>query len=603
MMRNLKSVLICLALVAPMTVPPPVLAQDSDGQRKVTLVFKSDAHVVLDALARAAHMSIVVPEDLKVIVDVRLYDVPIDDAVAEVASQAGLVFRRIGHTYIVSTPVKMRDTLRTLTHPERVPVVNIDATTAAAQLEKIDPYLTATASGTNIVLYGAPSDLAQARDALRDIDIPQPLQPAVVSVPMTLAYLKATEVVNALKASKTISVADLSGSKLVISGPQADVADAVKMIHTLDTPSGGNTVYRVYKVKYVSPVSLRQSLVTFLSNVNVVIGPDPFHIPRSVINLAVGSSLGQAYNGQQIGASNTGGSSGTQIGQAAASTEQSSQTINRGASARTIMLGGSEENVAAAIDLLDKLDIATPQVQLDVKVVSANPEVIQNLGVQWSQSIGTTVFERPVTNPPNDFPVQLGNDGVLTNGSNFGIGSFGRLPLNFNVQLNAFFQRTDVRVLAKPSITALDDEEGIIFVGETRRVSVSSLVPGVATTSVVLNQVVEIPVGIILQMRPRVTEGDTIQLRVHPIYSSISSTPAAAGLFNTFNREAETSVRIKSGETVVIGGMLQEEDTKTVSKVPFLGDIPIIGNLFRNHSRDHFRREVLVFVTPHLLPD
>jgi type II secretory pathway component GspD/PulD (secretin) len=597
--------MICLALVAPMTALQTAAAQGADGQRKVKIAFRSDASNVLLALARAANASIVVPEDVKTVIDVRLNNVTVDDAVKYIAAQAGLVFRKISGTYVVTTPTKMKDALRQMCPPERVPVVNIDAAAAATQLEKIDPYLSATASGASVVvLVGAPSDIEQARDALRDIDVPPPPQEAPVSVPLQLNYLKSTDVVGALKDTNThVILHDISGTKLIVTGTQADVASVIKLIQKLDTPIGGNTVYRVYKVKYVNPLSLRQSLTQFLTNVTVVIGPDPFHIPRSVINLAVGSSLGQAYSGQQIGSSNTGGSAGTQIGTSAVSQDLASQTQARGASARTILLGGTEENVAAAFQLLDKLDVAQPQILLDVKVVSANPEVVSNYGVQWQNSLGTVVYERPVTNPPNDFPLQLGSEAVLTNGANFGIGSFGRLPLSFSVQLNAFFQRTDVRVLAKPSITALDDEEGIIFVGETRRVSVSSLVPNLGSTNVVLNQVVEIPVGIILQMRPRVTEGDTIQLRVHPIYSSISSTPAAAGLFNTFNREAETVVRVKSGETVVIGGMLQEEDTKTFQKVPFLGDIPIIGNLFRNHSRDHFRREVLVFVTPHLVQD
>ena len=104
-------------------------------------------------------------------------------------------------------------------------------------------------------------------------------------------------------------------------------------------------------------------------------------------------------------------------------------------------------------------------------------------------------------------------------------------------------------------------------------------------------------------MRPRVNEGDQITLHVHPIYSTVSGVDARTGLFNTTQREANTTVRVKSGETIVIGGLLQEEDTKTLIKVPILGDIPLIGQFFRNTSRTQLRREVLVFVTPHLVKD
>ena len=104
-------------------------------------------------------------------------------------------------------------------------------------------------------------------------------------------------------------------------------------------------------------------------------------------------------------------------------------------------------------------------------------------------------------------------------------------------------------------------------------------------------------------MRPRVNEGDQITHHVHPIYSTVSGVDARTGLFNTTQREANTTVRVKSGETIVIGGLLQEEDTKTLIKVPILGDIPLIGQFFRNTSRTQLRREVLVFVTPHLVKD
>jgi type II secretory pathway component GspD/PulD (secretin) len=187
--------------------------------------------------------------------------------------------------------------------------------------------------------------------------------------------------------------------------------------------------------------------------------------------------------------------------------------------------------------------------------------------------------------------------------NNFGLGNFGRLPIQFSAAVNAFFRRDDVRILAKPTITAQDNENGTVFVGETRRVSVSTI-PGAVgggANPIVLNNVVEIPVGIILQMRPRVNDDNLITLHVNPIYSSIGQVDNRTGLFSTFTREANTVVRVKSGETIVIGGLLQEEETKTLIKIPILGDIPLIGQFFRNTTRSNLRREVLVFVTPHLV--
>ena len=137
--------------------------------------------------------------------------------------------------------------------------------------------------------------------------------------------------------------------------------------------------------------------------------------------------------------------------------------------------------------MLEQLDVPTPQIVLDVKVVSTSPSTTQTLGLDWSTGDGVA-----------QVPLSIN-----------GAGSFATLPTTATARLNAFYSRQDVRVLAKPTITALDNHDGVVFVGETRRVSVSTIPTNVGTgNSIVLNNIVEIPVGIILQMRPRVNEGD-----------------------------------------------------------------------------------------------
>ena len=116
------------------------------------------------------------------------------------------------------------------------------------------------------------------------------------------------------------------------------------------------------------------------------------------------------------------------------------------------------------------------------------------------------------------------------------------------------------------------------------------------------NTVQEFPVGIVMLLRPRVNGDGHITMRIHPVVSSIISV-AANGLPQTSEREADTTVVTKDGETIVIGGLIRDEDTKTVTEVPFLAQLPLIGELFRSTTRDKKRKEVLIFITTHIVKD
>jgi type II secretory pathway component GspD/PulD (secretin) len=111
--------------------------------------------------------------------------------------------------------------------------------------------------------------------------------------------------------------------------------------------------------------------------------------------------------------------------------------------------------------------------------------------------------------------------------------------------------------------------------------------------------VVEVPVGIILLVHPRVNDNDHITLRVKPVVSTVTS--FVDGVPQTSTREAETVVRVKNGDTLVIGGLIRDEDVKTMTKVPLLGDLPLVGALFRHYERNHRRSEVMIFLTIKLI--
>jgi general secretion pathway protein D len=630
MMRFWISLLTCAVVLASPLTPAHAATTQGMSSRVQGLYFRdSEVSKVLSALARKARANIVMPEAGNAKVTATLNNVTVDDAVRIVAVQAGLAYRRIGNTFVVAKLEDMPKVLEQYGIEERVEVRNADPAAVAKGLKEAVPFLTVHPAGRTLTLVGAPEDIDKAKDLLKDLDVPSttPVEPSV-TVPIALANVKATDVGPVINKAFGKEIAQSVGDyKLVVTAPQSDLQRVQELVKSLDQGREANSRYVVYKVKYSSARSLMITLRQTFQNLTVVSGPEQYNIPRRALNLVTGNTIGVGTTGTAGTSGGTtggfGGLGGSTTGTGTGTTDNFDQSgggyggfggtgnlqqQQNGIRARTLIIGGADEVVQAALKLLDDIDVATPQVALDVKVISTNPSTLQNLGIEWSQSISSTAFERPNIAPfpqgnGNDFPstsVTGGTPSWIRN--SFSIGNWGRLPITFSATLNAFFRRQDVRILAKPTITAMDNEEGVIFVGETRRIRVSAI-PGAGTGNIVVNTLVEIPVGIILQMTPRVVENDMIQLRVHPIVSSVNGTPSADGLFNSLSREAETIVRVKSGETVVIGGLLQDQDTKTLTKVPILGDIPLIGQLFRNHSTEHIRQEVVVFVTPHLVKD
>jgi type II secretory pathway component GspD/PulD (secretin) len=550
-------------------------------------------------MSRRWRINIIVPEEIKTVISVDLNDVSVERALQIVAIKAGALFRRIDNDFILAPADKMPQILESLGKQERFTLKELSPADAIAQLKQAVPLVTARPFGHDLLLIGAPMDLKDAEGLLRQIDVSS-LGELTVNASCPIKHLPVADVQQAVSALfPQIKVQKVGDSVVVLAHSAGDLARVQEFIGTIDQAGNQDARYVVYQVKYGSARALAATLQRLTVRVTVVVGPEPYHIPTGTVNLSSSSALSsssQSGNGgtgsstltSGIGDLSTAGSdnSGTGIG-ANGNSQAGSER------ATSLIVGGRPADVDAALKLLVSMDTPVAQVVLDVKVVSTNPQTTQSLGIDWSNGGNGQAGSATTT-----FSELTNGNGVVTGNS-----TFGRLPISFSTTLNAFFRRDDVNVLAKPTITALNNETGIVFVGETRRIAVANIVPNTGANNVILNNVQEIPVGISLQMRPRVNAGGEITLFLHPVYSTGGAVNATTGLFSTFEREAETTVRVKSGETLVIGGLLQDEDTKTLIKVPLLGDLPLFGQFFRNHSRTHLRREVLVFVTPHLLTD
>jgi type II secretory pathway component GspD/PulD (secretin) len=261
-------------------------------------------------------------------------------------------------------------------------------------------------------------------------------------------------------------------------------------------------------------------------------------------------------------------------------------TFTEGDEAKHLILRGSQEAIDKALALIAQVDVEPLQVMVEVKVVDASPEKLEEYGINWSWS-PFSFLETPRGSDIEGFP---------TTTRRLGFGEFSRVPWDFTGILSAMVTNKDARILAKPRIQVIDNRDANIFIGDTIRARVSQAT-GLGAQTV---EIVEFPIGIVLLIRPRVNADGNITMRIHPVVSTITAVDAQ-NVPQTSSREAETTVMVKDGETMVIGGLIREEEIKTMSKIPLLGDLPLIGELFRHRRNNSRKSEILVVITPRIV--
>ena len=286
----------------------------------------------------------------------------------------------------------------------------------------------------------------------------------------------------------------------------------------------------------------------------------------------------------------------------------------------SIVLYGTASEAKAAERLIEALDQPQPQVSLEAKVIAIDKNAAKELGIEWEWSRApqypdySTEYEtrrRTVQNADGSYTTVVEDVPHETvrrywdgSGSSVpGIIRFGRGPGGFpfefyyGAKINALISDGKANLLARPNITTLQGREAVINIGGEVPVQTVSVTNSTTTTSVTYREA-----GIILRCTPRVGVDGDITAKVHTEVSSPLYVDAlAAYRFN--KRSADTEVRLRDGETMVIGGLIGSEESKVLSKIPFLGDLPILGAFFRNVRTSKTDSEVMIFLTAKIVDD
>jgi len=566
------------------------------GQLPVRLSF-TDTTVpsVFRALAARLGVNIVYAGKDRTPITLTIIANSADEAVRAAVSAAGLTFRRTQNTFVVAGLDEMKRALEPFSFRARFQVDPAKATEIAKALETAFPQASVTAIGDKIVFYGIQEDLKEAKQYIDDFS-GEAQTPTLRAVEVYSVKGDVNRIVAQMSTLFPDVIVTANGAVVTLTGTTERVTAAKAAVEKLDKavdPMDAGIVTEVYESKYITSGPLQRFLKESMKDVDVFVAPRAYSPERGLF-APISSQIRQADQGgggggqqQQQGAQGAlgGGQQGgvqDEVQLQRTSTEQGRRLIIRGPKAR----------VSEAIRLLEAIDVRPPQVMVDVNVVETTPN--------FSSNIGNTFNWQPLQflEVPSGRAADLTTFNNLNSTRPAGLGQISRMPGSLTATLSAQITQGNAKILANPRVQVMDNDSASVFIGDTLRVRIATAGALGAQTI----EVLEFPVGIILLLRPRINPDGTITMHVNPAVSTIRSIDAN-GLPQTSTREAETTVVVNDGETVVLGGLIRDEQTETLTKFPILGDLPVIGELFKNRTKSKRRTDIVVTITPRIMND
>jgi type II secretory pathway component GspD/PulD (secretin) len=235
-----------------------------------------------------------------------------------------------------------------------------------------------------------------------------------------------------------------------------------------------------------------------------------------------------------------------------------------------IVVSGNAETQRIAEQFVRSMDVAGPQVLFEVRVADLQPVNEQtNVGIEFG---GYDLTGAPIA-------------GAATY-------TFANNSIAINARLNLLVSEGRAQILATPKLVTLNNKEADLLIGQTYPVIYYDARLGG-------QQVQFVDIGVKLRLTPTIGSDGSVTAEMHPEYSAIQG--FVGGYPVIANRKVDSTLRVKNDQTIVLGGLMREIDSQTLSKLPGLSDIPIIGKIFRNKQRTHQRDEVVFLITPHVI--
>ena len=422
-----------------------------------------------------------------------------------------------------------------------------------------------------------------------------------------------------------LAEADTRTNTVVVTGPSDTLAIIDQVLTQLDANPAADQTFFLYKVKNGQAADIQATLNTLFGSSIGSATSSNNRSSSSASSNRLGSGGGSSFGSS---GSSFGGSSGSSFGGSSSGSFGSSSNRNTSTSGNRGGggfggggggTGGALTGVAAALNgqvevvadtdtnqllvataskyeaqvrqLLDALDRPVPQVLIKVLVAEVTHDRSDDLGADFS------VLNLRASGEGQGYGSQFGNTAAASSG---GL-AVTVLERHVSATIHALATAGKLDVLSRPYILTSDNQEAYVLVGSEVPIITNSQITDLGA---IVNTVRYQSIGISLDVTPHINPDGLVSMDVSPQISSISdqsitvSTGITSPVFN--QRQAESHVQIRDGETIVIGGLMQDQKTQTISKIPILGDIPYIGLIFQRDQVTKTKTELLLFLTPHV---
>ncbi|MDP1853628.1 MAG: secretin N-terminal domain-containing protein [Candidatus Omnitrophota bacterium] len=259
----------------------------------------------------------------------------------------------------------------------------------------------------------------------------------------------------------------------------------------------------------------------------------------------------------------------------------------------SLIITDIKERVRRIEEVALQLDINTPQVLIEALIIDV--KLTDNFKWGVLETLANNIKD-PNAGGSNKWKVTNGSVLSVTGGATAMWGNPVLKSADLDFTLQSIITNTEIEILANPRIVTLDNLEATIDIVTKKPYQTTGEAEGGGT----LTTTEFLDIGIKLGVTPHITKDNFISVEVNTEYGAESGNPVG-GVPVVANRKATTNVMVKDGETIVLGGLRRRDFSLTKAKIPILGDIPLLGNLFKSHDKSVTETELVIFITPHLI--
>ena len=454
-----------------------------------------------------------------------------------------------------------------------------DIVNAVKPIVGVRSYIVALQNDREVLIADDADNIKRVRDIIRNLD--SELDTSISDFKLkNLSSIEALRLINSLKSDPNtrfdkLAVATFQGSnKLIFSGPLEIVTRAKRLISQLDLDNSLNENTKVIYLNY----SQAEDILKILKDISASFNQEQNIDYKTVIT--------------------------------------SHEETN------SIVIRSNPQTIKTLTSIVEQLDIRRPQVFVEAIIVEISDESARALGVDTiysgdaSNNTPIAISRFPSTTSPDLLSLAISADDgsdigtgagaaaslLSTRGFVAGIGNLVEGEDNFAALLSVLKDDSNSNILSTPSAVVMDNEEASLLVGQEIPITTGESLGSNNLTP--FRTTAREEIGIKLEIKPQINESDSVALFIRQEVSSIagSQLPNSTDLI-TNKREIETTVPADNGEILVLGGLISEDIQESVNKVPILGDLPLLGVLFRSSAKSIQERNLMIFLRPTILRD